>query len=115
MRRLDVGCVVVGADRIAANGDTANKLGTLNLALVAGAMGVPFYVVAPTSSFDAGLPTGEEIAIEERDEGEVLRASGWRRGDRRRAFNPAFDVTPAAWITAWVTERGVLQPPFSGS
>jgi len=115
MRRLDVGCAVVGADRIAVNGDTANKIGTLNLALAARALGVPFYVVAPTSSFDSSLPTGEGISIEERDGGEVLRASGWLEKDGRRAFNPAFDVTPAAWINGWVTERGVLQPPFPGS
>ena len=114
MRRLGVGCVLVGADRVAANGDTANKIGTLNLAVAAQSMGIPFYVVAPTSSFDPGLIRGEEIAIEERSEAEVLAASGWGKGDGVAAFNPAFDVTPARWITAWVTELGVLQPPFPG-
>jgi methylthioribose-1-phosphate isomerase len=114
MMRLDVGCVVVGADRIAVNGDAANKVGTLNLALAARAMGVPFFVAAPTSSFDPGLASGDGIAIEERAAEEILRASGWGRGDPVAAFNPAFDVTPAAWITAWITELGVLQPPFPG-
>ncbi len=115
MQRLDVGCVVVGADRIAVNGDTANKVGTLNLALAARALGIPFFVAAPTSSFDPKLASGEGIAIEERAPKEVLLASGWRSGDPVAAFNPAFDVTPAAWITAWITELGVLQPPFPGS
>lgn len=114
LRQLDVGCVLVGADRIAVNGDTANKVGTLNLAMAARAMGVPFYVVAPTSSFDPSLASGDGIEIEERPEGEILAASGWGSGAAVRAFNPAFDVTPGAWITAWVTEKGVLQPPFSG-
>jgi methylthioribose-1-phosphate isomerase len=115
LRRLGVGCVVVGADRIAVNGDTANKVGTLNLAMAAHSLGVPFYVVAPSSSFDSTLASGEGIEIEERSAGEVLAASGWRNDAAVRAFNPAFDVTPAAWITAWVTEKGVQSPPFSGS
>lgn len=112
IRRLDVGCVMVGADRIAANGDSANKIGTYGLALAAAAHGIPFFVVAPTPTFDPRIPDGEAIPIEERSPEEVLRVGGWRRGDSVDAFNPAFDVTPAALIRAWVTEEGVVHPPF---
>lgn len=112
IRRLDVGCVMVGADRIVANGDSANKIGTYGLALAAAAHGIPFYVVAPTTSFDPRMVDGEAIPIEERSSEEVLRAGGWRRSDAAGAFNPAFDVTPARLIAGWVTEKGVLRPPF---
>jgi methylthioribose-1-phosphate isomerase len=99
--------VVVGADRIAANGDVANKVGTYPLAVLADRHGVPFYVAAPVSTIDPAAPDGSTIPIEERDPAE-LNAAG-------EAFNPAFDVTPAELVTAIVTEAGVLEPPFEES
>jgi methylthioribose-1-phosphate isomerase len=98
----EVDCVITGADRIAANGDTANKIGTYSLAVLAAHHEIPFYVVAPTSTIDANTPTGAEIPIEERAADEIT--------SRFPARNPAFDVTPAALITAIVTEHGVRQP-----
>jgi methylthioribose-1-phosphate isomerase len=111
LRLGGIGCALVGADRIAANGDVANKIGTYPLALAARAHGVPFYVLAPTSTIDSATPTGAGIPIEERSADEV---TGWR-GARSApegvgAWNPAFDVTPAELITAIVTDRGVLAP-----
>ncbi|MGZ4281802.1 MAG: S-methyl-5-thioribose-1-phosphate isomerase, partial [Gaiellaceae bacterium] len=103
----EVDCVLVGADRIAANGDTANKIGTYPLAVVADRHGVPFYVVAPTSTIDLETPTGAEIPIEERDPLEV--------SERFPARNPAFDVTPAELISAIVTEHGVHRRPYAES
>src|SRR5919201_3008021 len=97
-------CIVVGADRIAANGDTANKIGTYPLAVLAARHEVPFYVVAPTSSVDLETPTGDEIPIEERDPGEISA--------RFPAHNPAFDVTPAELVSAIVTEHGVYRAPY---
>ena len=105
MRAGDVDCVLTGADRIAANGDTANKIGTYALAVLASHHGIPFYVVAPTSTIDAATPTGAEIPIEERPGRELT--------DRFAAQNPAFDVTPAALISAIVTEEGAHHPPFT--
>ena len=108
-----VGCVVVGADRIARNGDTANKIGTYPLALAAHAAGVPFFVAAPVSTLDPRAATGADIPIEERSPTEVTHI-----GERRIAaegvsvFNPAFDVTPARYIAAIITERGVFRPPY---
>jgi methylthioribose-1-phosphate isomerase len=99
--------VVTGADRIAANGDTANKIGTYSLAVLAAHHGIPFYVVAPTSTLDLATATGAEIPIEERDAAEVT--------SRFPARNPAFDVTPASLITAIVTEEGVHRPPYADS
>jgi methylthioribose-1-phosphate isomerase len=101
----EVDCVVTGADRIAANGDTANKIGTYSLAVLATHHGIPFYVVAPTSTVDPDTPSGAEIPIEERSGAEVTT--------RFAARNPAFDVTPAELITAIVTEHGVRQPVAS--
>jgi methylthioribose-1-phosphate isomerase len=101
----EVDCIVTGADRIAANGDTANKIGTYSLAVLAVHHGIPFYVVAPTSTIDPETPTGAEIPIEERAGSELT--------ERFAARNPAFDVTPAELITAIVTERGVRQPVAS--
>jgi methylthioribose-1-phosphate isomerase len=101
----EVDCVVTGADRIAANGDTANKIGTYSLAVLAAHHGIPFYVVAPTSTIDPDTPTGAEIPIEERAGSELT--------ERFAARNPAFDVTPAELITAIVTEHGVRQPVAS--
>lgn len=105
--------VLVGADRIAANGDTANKIGTLALALAARAHDVPFYVVAPLSTFDLGLASGDAIPIEERAPDEVLGVRGRRVAAAGvGAWNPAFDVTPAALVTGLVTDLGVLSPPL---
>ena len=111
LREGKVDVVITGADRIAANGDTANKIGTYPLALAAKAAGVPFYIAAPMSTFDLSLASGAEIPIEERAADEVLGANA---GEGVAAYNPAFDVTPAELIAGWITEKGVLQPPFPG-
>jgi methylthioribose-1-phosphate isomerase len=111
--RGDVQAVLVGADRIAANGDTANKVGTYALALAAHAHGVPFYVVAPVSTIDPQTPAGQDIAIEERPASEVLSFAGANVApEGASAANPAFDRTPADLISAIVTERGVLRQPY---
>ena len=107
MARGEVDCVVTGADRIAANGDAANKIGTYGLAVAAAHHGIPLYIVAPTSTIDPATPTGAQIPIEERDGAEVTT--------RFAARNPAFDVTPAELITAIVTEEGVHTAPFGHS
>ncbi len=108
-----VSCVMVGADRIARNGDTANKIGTLGLAIVAKQFGVPFYVVAPTSTVDQALPDGSVIPLEHRADSEVTSIVGVSHTpSQTSAYNPAFDVTPAQFITAIITERGVHSPPF---
>jgi len=113
MRRHGVDLCVVGADRIAANGDTANKIGTYNLAIVAKAHSVPFYVAAPFSTIDLSLASGDLIPIEERSMDEVLVVGSERIAPEGvRAGNPAFDVTPHDYITAIITERGVIYPPF---
>lgn len=105
--------VFVGADRVAANGDVANKTGTYAIASVASRHAVPFYVVAPGSSFDLKTPTGQEIPIEERDPSEVTHISGIRVAPAGvQVFSPAFDITPNQLITAIVTEMGVLRPPY---
>ncbi len=107
--------VVVGADRIAKNGDTANKIGTYPMAVLAGEHNVPFYVAAPISTVDLLLPSGDEIPIEERSEAEVTHLAGVRTAPDVKAAHPAFDVTPARLITAIITERGVARPPFTES
>jgi methylthioribose-1-phosphate isomerase len=108
--------VVVGADRIAANGDTANKIGTYGVALLAKAHGIPFYVAAPVSTIDLALADGSGIPIEQRCEDEVLYAMGVRIAPNGvKAYNPAFDVTPAELITAIVTDRGIAIPPYLSS
>jgi methylthioribose-1-phosphate isomerase len=108
--------VVVGADRIAANGDFANKIGTYTVAVLAARHGVPFHVAAPRSSFDARIGSGDEIPIEERDGAEVTHWDGARLAPEATAgFNLAFDVTPAELVTSIVTEVGVLRPPFGES
>jgi len=113
MRRGKIDCVMVGADRIAANGDTANKIGTYSVAVLAGENGIPFYVAAPFSSIDMSLVSGEGIPIEERGMQEVLKFNGRSIAPRRvRAANPAFDVTPHRYITAIVTEKGIVRPPY---
>jgi methylthioribose-1-phosphate isomerase len=106
-----VAACIVGADRITANGDTANKIGTYGLALLAEAHGVPFFVAAPSSTFDLSLETGAEIPIEERAAAEVLRPLGAVAApEAAKAFNPAFDVTPARLIRGIITENGVVSP-----
>ncbi len=113
MRRQGVDLCLVGADRIAANGDAANKIGTYNLALAARAHGVPFYVVAPFSTIDLTLAHGDLIEIEEREPEEVTVIQGQRVAPvGSPAGNPAFDVTPNHYITAIITEMGVIRPPF---
>ncbi|HEY8394090.1 MAG TPA: S-methyl-5-thioribose-1-phosphate isomerase [Thermaerobacter sp.] len=113
MRAGRVDAVLVGADRIAANGDTANKIGTYMLAVLARHHGIPFYVVAPWSTVDPGLPSGADIPIEERNPQEVTGygESRWAP-EASPVANPAFDVTPAELITAIITDRGVLRPPY---
>jgi methylthioribose-1-phosphate isomerase len=111
-----VDAVILGCDRVAANGDVANKVGTYGLALACNAAGIPFVVAGPTSTVDYDTPTGAEIAIEERDPEEVRALAGRRlTGDDTRCRNPAFDVTPAALVTALVTERGVATPVSEAS
>ena len=115
LRRGDITCVLVGADRIAANGDVANKIGTYGVALAARAHGVPFYVAAPSSTVDMATPDGTAIPIEERAAEEVA-ALGGRRSvpDGVQVWNPAFDVTPAELVTAIITDRGVFAPADVG-
>jgi methylthioribose-1-phosphate isomerase len=108
-----IDAVIVGADRITANGDTANKIGTYGVALMAKAHHIPFYVAAPSSTFDGTLKNGTEIPIEERGEEEITCGFGKRTAPQGiTVFNPAFDVTPASLITAFITENGVIEPPF---
>ena len=113
MRRGEVDCVIVGADRIVANGDVANKIGTYGLAVLARAHAIPFYVAAPTSTIDMRLQSGDEIPIEQRDPREVTHLAGQVLAPEGvEAAHPAFDVTPHALISAIITERGVIEPPF---
>ncbi len=113
MRRGDVDCVIVGADRIVANGDVANKIGTYSLAVLANAHGIPFYVAAPTSTIDLSLATGDHIPIEHRSADEVTQLAGQQLApDGVQAAHPAFDVTPHELVTAIITEYGVIRPPF---
>src|SRR5882762_8081596 len=110
-----VGAIVTGADRIAANGDTANKIGTYQIAVLAKENNVPFYVAAPISTFDLSLPDGDHIPIEERAAAEVTHLQGIRIAPDVHAAHPAFDVTPARYINAIFTERGVAKPPYTQS
>lgn len=122
MRRGEVDLVIVGADRVAANGDVANKVGTYEKAVVAHENGVPFYVAAPEMTFDLRTPTGDTVEIEERGPEEVTRV--WGRGEDggitwvmiteegAPARNPAFDVTPAKYVTGFITEKGIIGPPY---
>lgn len=114
--RGKVDLVIVGADRIAANGDVANKIGTYTLAVLCRENGVPFYVAAPTSTIDLSVPSGADIPIEERSAEEVLHVLGQRIAPPGvRAAHPAFDVTPARYVTAIITERGIVRPPYTAS
>jgi methylthioribose-1-phosphate isomerase len=111
-----IGCVVVGADRIAANGDVANKVGTYSVAVLAKENGVPFFVAAPISTLDLTLESGDRIPIEQRAAAEVTHLFGRRVAPERTAVeNPAFDVTPARYVSAIVTERGVARAPYEES
>lgn len=113
MRRGEVKLVLVGADRVAANGDFANKIGTYQVAVLAHENGIPFYTVAPTSTVDLALATGDEIPIEERDPAEVLAPFGSAIVPAHfKARNPAFDVTPNRYLSGIVTERGIIRAPF---
>jgi methylthioribose-1-phosphate isomerase len=116
MRQGKVQAVVVGADRIASNGDAANKIGTYGVAVLAKAHGIPFYVAAPSSTFDLSLADGSGIPIEERDPKEVTHGFGRQTApDGVSVYNPAFDVTPAELIAGLITEKGVLRPPYKDS
>jgi methylthioribose-1-phosphate isomerase len=114
MQKGEIQVIVVGADRIARNGDTANKIGTYSVAVLAKEHDIPFYVAAPMSTVDAGLATGDEIPIEERDPHEVRKAGGRCVTLPHIAVrNPAFDVTPAKYIAGIITENGIFRPPYS--
>jgi len=116
MRRQHVDMVVVGCDRVAANGDTANKIGTYNLALAARDNDVPFYVAAPTSTIDMATTNGDAIDIEERDGAEITQIDGVAVApEGAPVYNPAFDVTPNRLITGIITERGIIAPPFTAA
>ncbi len=116
MKEGKIQCVIVGADRIAANGDTANKIGTYNVAILAEAHGIPFYVAAPTSTLDFALKTGDEIPIEQRAAAEVTKGFGKVTAPEGvKVYSPAFDVTPAALVSAIITEKGVARPPYTES
>ncbi|MBC7541244.1 MAG: S-methyl-5-thioribose-1-phosphate isomerase [Candidatus Sericytochromatia bacterium] len=116
LHRGAIDCVIVGADRIAANGDVANKIGTYSVAVLAKENGIPFFVAAPSSTLDLSLTTGDGIPIEERSEDEVTHLAGHRIApEGTRAMNPAFDVTPARYVSAIITEAGVMRPPYEAS
>ncbi len=113
MRRKDVDCVIVGADRIALNGDTANKIGTYSLAVLARENDIPFYVAAPTTTIDPSLTSGDEIPIEQRSPAEVTHIQGVSIApDGINVSNPAFDVTPHQYITAVITDKGIVKEPY---
>lgn len=110
-KKIDL--VIVGADRIAANGDTANKIGTLGVAVMAKEFGVPFYVAAPLSTMDLNTRSGGAIPIEEREPEEIIKGFGMQTApDNVRVYNPAFDITPARYIHGIITEKGILRPPY---
>ncbi|MBA7658263.1 Methylthioribose-1-phosphate isomerase [subsurface metagenome] len=109
MSRGEVNCVMVGADRIAANGDVANKIGTYTLAVLAKENNIPFYVAAPTTTIDRSLASGEEIPIEQRGAEEITHVQGIRIAPECEVANPAFDITPHRYITAIITERGIIR------
>jgi methylthioribose-1-phosphate isomerase len=116
MRQGKVNFVVVGADRIAANGDTANKIGTYSVAVLAREHQIPFYVAAPLSTIDLNTPDGEHIPIEERNSKEVTHVAGSQLApDGAHVWNPAFDVTPNNLIAGIITERGIFRAPYSES
>ncbi len=114
MRRSKINAVIVGADRIAGNGDTANKIGTYTLAVLAKVHNIPFYVAAPTSTIDLTTASGDDIVIEERSPEEVTSFQGaCSTPESIRVANPAFDVTPHQYITAIITEHQIIKEPFN--
>ncbi|MBI4549150.1 MAG: S-methyl-5-thioribose-1-phosphate isomerase [Ignavibacteriae bacterium] len=116
MKQRKIDLVVVGADRIASNGDVANKIGTYNLAVIAKHHGVPFYVAAPSSTIDSTTASGDSIPIEERSPDELMEGFGRRIAPEGiKVYSPAFDITPASFVTAIITEQGVHKPPFNFS
>ncbi|HET6528673.1 MAG TPA: S-methyl-5-thioribose-1-phosphate isomerase, partial [Balneolaceae bacterium] len=113
MQSGDVDLVIVGADRIAANGDTANKIGTYPLAVLAKENDIPFYVAAPLSTIDMELETGKNIPLEEREGDEITHFNGSHVAPKKvESYNPAFDVTPHQYVSAFITEKGIIEPPF---
>jgi methylthioribose-1-phosphate isomerase len=113
MSQGKINAVIVGTDRVAANGDVANKIGTFGVAILAREFGIPFYVAAPTSSIDMSLASGDLIPIEERKPEEVTEGFGKRTAPAGvGVYNPAFDVTPHRYVTALITEKGLVRPPF---
>lgn len=116
MKQGEIDAIFTGADRIATNGDAANKIGTYNLAVLAKYHSVPFYIVAPRSTFDMSIKTGKQIPIEQRAKGEVIHFGGQLTAPKQvEVYNPAFDVTDHKLITAIVTEEGVIHPPFTAN
>src|SRR5437868_4390860 len=116
MKEGRVQLVITGADRIAANGDTANKIGTYGVAVLARAHSIPFYIAAPSSTFDLSLSNGDAIPIEQRDGREITHGFGRQTAPEGvGVYNPAFDVTPAQLITGIITERGLIQPVNAGT
>jgi methylthioribose-1-phosphate isomerase len=116
MKQGKIGAIVVGADRIAANGDVANKIGTYTVAVLAKEHGIPFYVAAPISTVDLDMPDGSRIPIEQRNPREVTHIAGRQMvPDGVEIENPAFDVTPAKYVTAIITERGIARAPYTES
>lgn len=116
MHQGKIGCVVTGADRVAANGDSANKIGTYSLAVLAKENGIPFYIVAPTSTIDMNLKSGSEIDIEYRDQTEITHHLDTPIApDGIQALNPSFDVTPARYISGIITEKAICRPPYGDS
>ena len=113
MYQKKINMILVGADRIAANGDTANKIGTLGVALLAKEFSIPFYIAAPLSTIDIKTPSGDKIPIEQRDPGEIIKGFGTQTAPSRiHVYNPAFDVTPARLIKGIITEKGIIRPPY---
>jgi methylthioribose-1-phosphate isomerase len=116
MRQGKIGAIVVGADRIAANGDVANKIGTYTVAVLAKEHGIPFYVAAPISTVDLDCPDGSQIPIEQRNGKEVTHIAGKQMvPDGVSVENPAFDVTPANYVAAIITEKGIARAPYTDS
>ncbi len=114
MKQGKIDAVLVGCDRVAANGDAANKIGTMSVAVLAREFDIPFYVLGPTSTIDMSAKTGDDIQIEQRDPNEITMGFGKRTAPENvKAYNPAFDVTDAKYITAIITEKGVLYPPYT--
>jgi methylthioribose-1-phosphate isomerase len=113
MSQGKIDMVIVGADRIAANGDSANKIGTLGVAIIAREFGIPFYIAAPLSTIDINTASGADIPIEERTSDEVIRGFGRQTAPSNiQVYNPAFDVTPARYIKGIITEKGIVSAPY---